>query len=74
MSDPIDRAIEAADPLQRLRAFLADGNHRVKLECFEGRYWVAITTSAGEPVIDDVPRGGVLTDAIQSALDDAGAP
>ena len=61
-----------ADRLDALRDYLSEENQRITLGCFEGRWWARIKTTGGDVIVDH-QGSATLTDAIDSALTDAGA-
>ncbi len=73
MADPIDRAIEAADPLVRLRAFLASESASLTLSRFEGIWTATIRTQGKTPDVICEVDSSSLTEAVETALDEAPA-
>jgi hypothetical protein len=73
MTDPIDRAIEAADPLARLRAYLAEEVASITLSRFEGRWTATIRTQGKTPDVICEAEASSLTEAVMTALDEAPA-
>jgi hypothetical protein len=73
VADPIDRAIEAADPLTRLRSFLADESASLTLSRFEGIWTATIRTQGKTPDVICEVDSSSLTEAVETALDEAPA-